>query len=268
MRLPLSRPSALAGAREGVWIADAGSGAACLFDAASADILARVPFDRAPVSIAATNDIVTIALDSGEVVAIGASDRDERWRRRCESGAIRLAAARDRVWAWDRGAASFLAWEGSGAERRFDASGAVTFAAADAGVYSLTAAGGLRFQPLIGTSVTAHLPYGAVPTGALAACANSLWVAVENGLLLAAHDTLAPRSTLPLKGGRITHIICFHGRLFAAGRGVYALEPAADDNIRTLDVTLTAPPLGLAASGTHLWVLERTAPEVHVTRIP
>jgi hypothetical protein len=269
VRLSLTRPAALAGAREGIWIADAGSMAAVLFDGRSAEVLARVRLEHEPVSIAATTDVIAIALDSAEVLAIGASDRNERWRRRCTSGDVMLGASKDRVWAWDRGASAFLTWDRSGGQQQLGDAGAVAFAPSDTGVYSMTADGALQLQTLSGRSTIARLPAGAEPAGALVACANSLWVGVARGVVLAAQDTLAPRATLPVPEAYVTHLVCFHGRVFGGGRyAVFSVEPAADDNARALGIKPSSPLRGLGVSGHHLWVLESAAPEVHIVEIP
>jgi hypothetical protein len=269
VRLPLSRPVSLTGAREGIWIADAGSKAAILFDAATADLLARVTFEHAPVSVAAADSIVAVALESGEVAAIGAGDRRERWRRRLASQDAALAASRDRVWAWDRLASVFLTWDQSGGEERFDAAGAAAFAAHQKGVYSLSPDGLLRVQLRSGRSESARLPDDALPASALVACANGLWIGAPNALLLAAEDTVTVRARLPAPEAQITHLVCFHGRIFGGGRhAVFSVEPAADAGLRSLDVRPAGALLGLAVSGRHLWVHERSNPDVHVIGIP
>jgi hypothetical protein len=268
-RLPLDRPSAIAGGRQGIWVADAAAKSVCLFDAASAALHASVPLDDEPQSVAIGADLLAVALASGEVLAIGAADRTVRWRRRGASRDIELAGSRDRVWAWDRGAAKFLAWDQSGSEEQFEGEGTVAFAAADAGVYSLASDGNVRYQSRARASSSARLPHGAAPTGPILFCANSLWIAVSNGLLLAARDSLAARATLRIPEPAATHLLCYNGRIFGGGRtAVFAIEPAADDNARSLGITPRSALVGLAASGRHVWALESAKPDVHVVQIP
>jgi hypothetical protein len=267
-RLPLERPSAIAGGRQGIWIADAAAKSVFLFDAASAALHASVPLDGEPQSVAAGADLLAVALASGEVVAIGEADQVVQWRRWCASGDIALAAWRDRVWAWDRGSARFLTWDRSGNEDQFDAAGVMAFAPADAGVYSLASDGTVRYQSRARSSSSARLPEGAGPTGPILFCANSLWIAVSNGLLLAARDTLAARVTVRVPEPATTHLLCHHGRIFGGGRTVvFAIEPMADDNARSLGITPRAALVGLAASGRHVWALERESPDAHVVQI-
>jgi hypothetical protein len=268
VRLPLLRPTAIAAGREGIWIADAGSTSAVLFDPASADVRARVPLEHKPIDIAVADDIVAVALDSGEVAAFGTGDRRIRWHRPGTSQDVSLGASRDRVWAWDRGASRFVAWDRSGVALDFAAVGATAFTPSDRGVYSIGARD-LRFQSLTGESLSQQLPDGTAPTGALLACANSVWIGVPNGLLLTAQDTLAARVTLRVPAAHVTHLVCFHGRIFGGdSKAVFSLEPSADDNARALDVRPTEDLLGLAVSGRHLWVLQSGTPDVHVVRVP
>jgi hypothetical protein len=268
-RLPLQRPSAIAGARGGIWIGDAASRSAVLFDAGSAGILASVTLDDEPRSMAAGGELIAVALASGEVIAVGAGDREVRWRRRCASSDVSLGSSRDRIWAWDRGASTFLAWDQSGGQEQLDGADAVAFAPAETGVYSLTSQGMLRFQSRGSAPSSARLPDGASPVGAMLFCANSVWIGVANGLMLAARDTLAARATLRVPEPAVTHLVCYNGRVFGGGRSaVFSVEPAADDNARSLGVTPRSPLLGLAVSGRHLWALESSAPDVHVVRIP
>ena len=268
-RLPLEHPSAIAGARGGIWIGDAASKSATLFDAASAAVVATVTLDDEPRSMAAAGELIAVALASGEVIALGAGDREVRWRRRCASNDVALGASRDRAWAWDRGAATFLAWDQSGSQEQFDGADAVAFAPAENGVYSLTSQGTLRFQARGSAPASARLAEGASPVGSMLVCANSLWIGVANGLMLAACDTLAARATMRVPEPAVTHLVCYNGRIFGGGRSaVFSIEPAADDNARSLGITPRSPLLGLAVSGRHLWAVESSVPDVHIVPIP
>jgi hypothetical protein len=267
-RLPLQQPSGIAGAKEGIWIADAGSRSAVLFDAASAAVRATVALDDAPGGIAAAGELIAIALRSGDVIAVAAGDGQRRWRRSVSSD-VALGASRDRVWAWDRDASRFLAWDQSGSEEQFEAADAVAFAPTERGVYSLTSDAVVRFQARAGASSSARLPDSAAPLAALLFCANSLWVGVADGLMLVARDTLEARATLRVPEPAVTHLICYGGRVFGGGRStIFSIEPAADDNARSLGIRVRSPLLGLAVSGRHLWALEHASPEVHVVQIP
>ena len=268
-RLPLQQPSAIAGARGGIWIGDAASKSAVLFDAASAAVVATVTLDDEPRSMAAGGELIGLALASGEVIAMAAADREVRWRRRCASSDVTLGASRDRVWAWDRGAATFLAWDQSGSQEQFDGADAAAFAPAEHGVYSLTSQGALRFQSRGSAPSSAPLPDGTSPVGPMLVCANSVWIGVASGLMLAARDTLAARATLRVPEPAVTHLVCYNGRIFGGGRSaVFSIEPAADDNARSLGITPRSPLLGLAVSGRHLWALESSVADVHIVRIP
>lgn len=240
-----------------------------LLDGASAGILASVALGDEPRSVAAGGELVAVALGSGEVIAVSAGDREPLWRRRAASGDVSLGASRDRVWAWDRGASAFLAWDRSGRQEQFDGADAMAFAPAENGIYSLTSQGMLRFQSRAGAPVSARLPDGVSPVGAMLFCANSLWIGVADGLLLAARDTLEARATLRVPEPAVSHLVCYNGRVFGGGRSaVFSVEPAADDNARSLGISPRSPLLGLAVSGQHLWALESSEPDVHIARIP
>jgi hypothetical protein len=259
----------VAGAREGIWIVDAASKSAALFDAASASISRRIEVPGAPIGISTTNELVAVALENGDVVTFGARDLEPRWHRAAGSNDLQLKASRDRVWAWDRGASVFLMWDAAGVSERFDATGATAFAPTDTGVYWLSAAGLVAFNAHAGKSFTARLPNHVLPAGAMVACANSLWISIDGGLLLTSLDSGEPRATLSAPEGPVPHLVCFHGRVFGGGvRAVFAIEPAADNNARSLAVSLRSPLLGLGVSGTHLWALESAEPIVHVVGIP
>jgi len=259
----------VAGAREGIWIVDAASKSAVLFDAAFTSIVRRIEVSHAPIGIATTKELVAVALDNGDVVAFGAGELEPRWRRTAGSGNLQLKASRDRVWAWDQAGSVFLSWDVAGELERLDATGATAFAPADTGVYWLSAAGLVALSAQAGTSHKATLPDHVLPAGAVLACANSLWISIAGGLLLAALDTLDPRATLSAPEGPVPHLVCFHGRIFGGGvRAVFAIEPAADDNARSLGVTLQRPLLGLAVSGTHLWAVETGEAVVHIVPVP
>jgi hypothetical protein len=268
-RLPLGCPAAVAGAREGIWIGDAASKSAVLFDAGSTSIVRRIALSHAPIGIATTKELVAVALENGDVVTFGAGELEPRWRRTAGSGDLELKASRDHVWAWDKTASVFLMWDVAGEPERFDATGATAFAPVDTGVYWLSSAGVVAFDARAGTSRKASLPDHALPAGAVLACANSLWISIAGGLLLASLDTLGSRATLSAPEGPVPHLVCFHGRVFGGGvRAVFAIEPAADDNARSLGVTLRHPLLGLGVVGTHLWAVETGEPVVHIVRLP
>ena len=102
----------------------------------------------------------------------------------------------------------------------------------------------------------------------MAACANALWLSVEGALLLLASDSLEVRATLRAPEGPVPHLICFEGRLFGGSHGVFALEPAADAEVRVLLAKLPTPLRALAVSGTHLWALEAADSVLHIIGIP
>jgi hypothetical protein len=68
--------------------------------------------------------------------------------------------------------------------------------------------------------------------------------------------------------GPVPLLVCHHGRIFGGLRTVFALEPAADDNVKSLGVAARSPLCALAVSGTHIWAVESSEPTVHVVRSP
>jgi hypothetical protein len=266
-QLPLERPVAAAGAREGIWVEDAAAKMAVLFDAASLQVLAQLTLDSAPVGIATTSELVAVALEDGGIAAFGSRERARRWRRSAVSGDLRMAASRDRVWTWDRGASAIFAWDLAGTQERFDAPGATAFAAGDRGVYWLNPER-VVFHARGGGASTSPLFEGAAAAGAMLACANSLWISAHGALLLLDQHTLEVRAMVRAPEGPVPLLVCHHGRIFGGLRTVFALEPAADDNVKSLGVAARSPLCALAVSGTHIWAVESSEPTVHVVRIP
>jgi hypothetical protein len=258
----------MAGSPRGIWVADADAPAVMLFDAASARTIAQVALPDIPVSMAGTVDTIAVGLQSGDVIGLANDDGRERWRRAAGSGEVRLKAWRDRLWAWDRHAATLLGWDEAGNAHRVDARGAVDFAPHAHAVYWVEGGGHLGSHRLDRQPArTTALPVGAMPAAAMVACANALWVSVAAGLLLIPLQTMEVRATIRTPEASVPHLLCFDGRLFGGGRAVFALEPAADADARPLPVHPRAGVRDLAVSGTHLWVLDAAEPLVHIVGI-
>lgn len=265
--LPLERPVGIAGSRRGIWLADAASRTIVRCDAASARVALRIPLDDEPTALAVSGELVAVAVASDRIVAFAESDGRMAWAR--AGAGARLAASRDRVWTWNRGSSDLAAWDHAGVRQPVEAPEIAEVAPATGGVYWLSVEGRLGFRSLAGTEArSGTLPLEATSPGSIVVCAGSLWVSVAQALLLVDMRTLAVRVSLPAPDGPVRHTVCHENRLFGGARTVFAVEPAADEAVRELVVPLASPVSGLAASGTHLWVLEQERTGAHIVPIP
>ena len=268
-RLPLKGPVAMAGGPQGIWVADDDSRSVALFDPDSARMASQVSLRDTPVTVAATAEFVGVALRAGDVSCFDAESGKELWQRSASSGDVQLKASRDRLWAWDRRASAFIAWDRAGTASRIEAEGVTAFAPDGDGIYWLSRTGIIGYrQRTRDKTVTMELPEYATRVGAMAVCAHALWLSVEGALVLVSQHPLEARATLRAPEGPVPHLICFEGRLFGGSYGVFALEPAADAEVRVLLARLQTPLRALAVSGTRLWALETGDSVVHIVGIP
>lgn len=267
--LPLKSPVAITAIQRRIWIADQEPPSLASFDPASGQMLSRIALDDRPVAASATADFVSAGMSSGVVAAFDPSTGKQVWRRAVSSGSLQLKPTRDRLWAWDRQAGAFLAFDFSGAVSRLVAQAATLFTPGADGVYWLSAAGMLGFRPRVqGDGLTAQLPSGIEGAGAMVVCANALWLSVPDALLLLDLRSLELRARVAAPEGPVAHLICDDVRLFGGSRGVFLLDPRADAEIHPLPLTLQSPLRGLAVASQKLWVLESAEPLVHILDVP
>jgi hypothetical protein len=269
LQLSLSRPVAITAAGGRIWIADNASASLAGFDPRSARLAVQIALAGRPVALAAGSEFVAAGLDNGLIAAYEPATGKELWRGAAGSANLRLKAAGERLWAWDREAATLAAFGVSGAvAARLDTPGIAAFAPVPGGVAWLTAGGSLCSYSLMGDADgAAELPSGSGPFGDLLACANALWLSAPGTLVLIDLRNLAWRVTLPAPEGPVSHLACADGRLFGGERSLFVLDPAADARARPLLADLLSPLLGLAATQERLWALERAGAVVHILSV-
>ena len=105
----------------------------------------------------------------------------------------------------------------------------------------------------------------AVGAGAIAACANAVWISVANALLLIDQYELKHRATVAAPEGPVPHLICADGKIVGGLRGVFVLNPMSDHRAHALPVEPKSPLAAIAANSAVVWALESAEPVVHIT---
>jgi outer membrane protein assembly factor BamB len=264
LRLAVASPVAMQGTERGIWIADADSHSLVCLTAAEGKQVAEISLEGAPVSMATAGGMVAAGLASGTVVAFDGESGAELWRRPGPAGA-RLKGEGNYIWA---GAGDSLAWfDRSGAGGRTAASGMRAFAPGADGVFWLSRDGVLSAYSVAGSGTrTLALP-AASGGGAMAACANAIWVSVNNGLLLVEQYAMELRTTLAAPEGPVPHLICADGKLIGGLIGVFVLNPMTDARVHPLAVKPESPLRAIAANSSMVWALESARPVVHITEL-
>jgi hypothetical protein len=217
------------------------------------------------VAVACAKDFVAVGLGSGTVVALDPETGAEIWRR--SLGAMRLKSGPDCIWASERDKDELVSFDRSGASTRVRAENVRDFAALPTGVVWLSRDGVLAAHNVLESSPrTLPLPQG-VTAGALAACANAVWVSIENGLLLVDQYEFQLRSKLSAPEGPVPHLLCSDGKLVGGWNGVFVLNPIADARVHPLPVEPQSPLTGIAATADVVWCLESAQPVVHITQL-
>lgn len=269
VRLRLEKPVAATGDRADVWIADEALKTVTRFDAASAEQGPVISVESPPVDVELTRELVWVGHADGSIVAYARSTGEEAFRHASSSGQIQLRSDGQRLWVLDRSVSALAVFDAAGDRRIVGGRGVITYAPGAGGVYWISEDGMVHLEngerdappPL-------RLPGGTDTGGALAVCANSLWLSVHNGLLMLSLRSLEPGPTIPAPEGPVPHLICdADSRIIGGARSVFVLDPAADDAVRVLDVELKSELLALVAAGDHVWALESAESIAHVIHI-
>jgi hypothetical protein len=265
VRLPLASPVAMQGTERSIWVADRDSRSLVSFAAADATQLRKISLGEAPVAMACAKDFVAAGLASGSVVGFDAETGAEIWRR--SLAAMQLRSGPDCIWAAERDRDELVSFDRSGASTRVRAENVQAFAALPTGVMWLSRDGVLAGHNVLERSPrTLPLPQG-VTAGALAACANAVWVSIENGLLLVDQYEFQLRSKLTAPEGPVPHLLCADGKLIGGLNGVFVLNPITDARVHPLPVQPQSPLTGIAANADLIWCLESAQPVVHITQL-
>jgi hypothetical protein len=264
LRLSLASPVAMQGTERGIWIADRDSHSLVCLTADEGKQVAQVLMDGPPVAMAAAEGMVAAGLASGLVIAFDDVTGAELWRRPAPPGA-QLKGNAKHIWA---GAGGALAWfDRTGSGGRIVASGMRAFAPGSEGVFCLSSDGVLSAYSVADSRTrTLALP-AAAGGGAMAACANGIWVSVTNALLLVEQYALEVRATLAAPEGPVPHLICADGKLAGGLNGVFVLNPLTDARVHPLAVKPESPLSALAANSSMVWALESARPVVHITEL-
>ena len=276
-RLPVASVIDGAGVRDAVWIADAANRELVCFSSTDATLLHRVSLDGRPLCLAASERLLALGTADGMLRGLDPGTGTERFRAGLGADPVAVRVRGDAAWV-------VLS---DGTIARLDGPMARRFSLQDAALLAVgrdhpgdpsglppgsafVLAGGalVRVRPDGTEDARAAAPDGAGPLVVMTFCANALWASTRSSLLLCDPITLALRATFPASeapGGPIEHLICNEGgRLIGAGRGVFVMNPAADEMFRALPVAAASPIRALASSGTTLWAIESAAPVVHI----
>jgi len=105
----------------------------------------------------------------------------------------------------------------------------------------------------------------AAGAGAVAVCANGVWISVKDALLLINPYEMTHRATLAAPEGPVPHLLCADGKLVGGLHGVFVLNPMTDHRVHALPVQPKSPLAAIAANSAAVWALESAEPVVHIT---
>ena len=253
-----------------VWIADTASKSAVRYDPASARVAGKIGLESAPLDITWAGGILAFALEGGGVAAHDAASGRPLWRAAtAAAGSLRLSSGPDCIWAWEPGGVKAWAFDLGGGVVRYTLWPIASLAAVSSAAYILGADGRLGYQEA-GQPLSDAEPLKARSSswGAMAACANALWVSAANSLILVDRRTLAIRATLAAPEGPVPHLVCDDGRLMGGLHSAFLFDPAADGKVRPLDVHSRSSWRAIAATSSCLWLLETGEASVQILEVP
>jgi hypothetical protein len=264
-QIPLEKPIAITSCGERIWIADESSQSLAGFDPVSGELLSLVTLDEEPTTLTATAGLVVVGMVSS-IMALDARTAQPRWQCATRSPGFVLKGYLDDIWTWYAREAEFDCIDPAGNECRFEAEGVLIFAPAPKGVYWLSSRGILwlgqgSLSPRERTSTTSPVMTG--DANAMLFCANGLWIAAPEELILCHPNSLEHLAKLPIPERAVTHLICDGCRLYGGFRQVFVYDPAADAGIRVIPSSLDSPMCGIAVAKHKLWVLESDRGIVH-----
>lgn len=265
VRLPLSSPVALHGGAKGIWVADRESRSIVCFEPASAKRLTTITVAEPPVALAAADGFVAAALASSVIAAFDEMTGAELWRRAAGSPDVEMKSGSRHVWAAERKGAAVLSFDRSGEVGRVPCDGLLSFSPREDDVFWLSREGVLvAYDATDRDTRTVPLPE-AMTAGAMAACANAIWVSVIKGLVVLDQRSLQVRAALEAPEGPVPHLFCEDGKLVGGEKGVFVLNPMSDARVHPLPVHPSSPLRGIAATPSIVWALESAEPVVHIT---
>jgi outer membrane protein assembly factor BamB len=265
VRLPLNSPVALHSGAKGIWVADRESRSIVCFEPRSAKQITAITVSEPPVAVAAADGFVAAALSSSVIAAFDEGNGAELWRRAAGSANVEMKGGVGRVWAAERHGAAVLSFDRAGVEGRVPSDGLLSFSPREHDVFWLSRDGVLvAYDAADRDTRTVPLPE-ALTAGAIAACANAIWVSVVKGLVILDQRSLQVRAALEAPEGPVPHLLCEDGKLVGGDKGVFVLNPMSDARVHPLPVHPASPLRGIAATPSIVWALESAEPVVHIT---
>ena len=262
--LNLKNPMGLAGEPTGIWIADRHSRTLNKFEIATGIPLSVIQLEAIPVSVTAGTNVVVVGMDDGSIDFFNVSTGEKLFRRFVTSGDLSLQSDKTHIFVLDQEDSKVITFDLSGNRIQRTGERISTFSPGAGGMYWISddkqvgfIKEGERYQ-----SATTQL-HEDMSTGAMVACANSLWVSVTNGLIMVSLKSLTMGPVLPAPEGPVPYLICDDdSRIIGGFQGLFLLDPAADDGLHPINVKFQSNLRGLTAVGMYIWALESGRPVV------
>lgn len=268
VNLDLETPVAAIGRAGQVWVADRASNSVIRYDAETGFRLGDLALNVTPVDLAIVSDSLVIASKDGLVLWYSVNTGQEIFRSSISSANLCLKADRDMLWVLDREQSKLVAFDYTNKLREVKVESVKDFTVGQGKVYWLSYEGTITCHDSNVDVQDETRLLTADQAGSISFCANSLWISVTEGLMMALVLSLEPGDILPAPEGPVPHLICNDGAIIGGKKGLFVLDPSADNNIYPIDISLKSELRALVGADTCIWALESDEPLVHIFHVP
>ncbi len=267
VNLDLETPVAAIGKAGQVWFADGASNSVVRYDAQTGSRLENLELDVTPVDLAIVSDAIAIASQNGLVLWHSINTGREIYRVSISSANLALKADNKVLWVLDREHSKLVAFDYTNKIREIKTGSVKDFAVGRGKVYWLSYEGAITCHDSNAGVQDETKALTTDQTGSISYCANSLWISVTDGLMMASVLSLEAGNILPAPEGPVPHLICNDGAIIGGKQGLFVLDPSTDNNIYPVDISLRSELCALVGADNCIWALESDEPLVHIFHV-